>query len=81
MRGSSERELTEESCPQECGGVIRYDLGNRPHMTYVQCEPKDLAHTQVVCRAWWWWDAAGEGWRLDPNIPRFEETQPDELAW
>ena len=76
-------ELTVEECPDpRCEGVIRYDLAQRTNQTRVQCEPRDLAHSQVVCRSWWWFDAAGEDWELDPNHPPdVQEVEPGELPW
>lgn len=54
------RHVIESLCPQDCGGVLRFDLGGRVHNTKARCESRASAET--ACRAWWWWDAHSESW-------------------
>jgi hypothetical protein len=52
--------MIESDCPQDCGGVLRFDLGRRFHRAKAKCEVRRSDGT--ACRAWWWWDAHGEAW-------------------
>jgi len=54
------RQVIESLCPQDCGGVLRFDLGGRVHNTKARCESR--ASGATACRAWWWWDAHSESW-------------------
>jgi hypothetical protein len=52
--------MIESECPQDCGGVLRFDLGLRFHRAKARCEA--VGPQQTTCRAWWWWDALSEMW-------------------
>ena len=52
--------MIESDCPQDCGGVLRFDLGLRFNRAKARCEP--VRPQQTTCRAWWWWDALSEMW-------------------
>ncbi len=58
--GATVDPMIESDCPQDCGGVLRFDLATRIHGTKTRCDSK--GPTKPTCRAWWWWDASYESW-------------------